>query len=399
MRFISVPYLSLLFVIGFIFSCSEPYDFEDNSVAPILIVDGAITNLVKKHKIYLSRSYSFDGKPEMEPGAFVSIKSDKGELFNFVDKGSEGYEAEKAFSAQKDTHYTLHIITTDGSEYQSTPMNLPNSSRLESVTTLAEKNDRGEDGIAIYVNALSDSNDARLYRFEYEETYKIIAPEWTPYDAVVIFEGISAFSTNVILRETEERVCYGTDNSKKIMLRSTKNQILDKIDQERIRFIPISDSKLMYRYSILVRLLVESQETYSYFETLQDLSVGSSSFFTEKQPGYIAGNVFNREDDEERVGGFFRVSAASEKRIFFSLDDYYPDAPQPEYFTSCIKIAPTAEGTRGNRNLLNIIYSGYGRFYQYNSGEMPGGPYIFVNAPCGDCTVLGSNKRPIFWEP
>lgn len=183
------------------------------------------------------------------------------------------------------------------------------------------------------------------------------------------------------------------------MLRSTKNQILDKIDQERIRFIPISDSKLMYRYSILVRLLVESQETYSYFETLQDLSVGSSSLFTEKQPGYIAGNIFNREDDKERVGGFFRVSAASEKRIFFSLDDFYPDAPQPEYFTSCIKIAPTAEGTRGNRNLLNIIYSGYGRFYQYNRGEMPGGPYILVNAPCGDCTVLGSNKRPIFWEP
>ena len=391
-------FLSILLLLC-AFGCTVPYAFDEKAFENVLIVDGTLSNQMKKHKIFLSRSYAFDGEPEGEKNAMVYVKSDQGERFDFVVQKGGYYESELAFSAQANVSYTLFIESQEGQTYRSTPMTLPETSNITNVYAAATENDRDEPGIGIYLDASSESNAARLYRFEYEETYKIIAPYWTPYDAVVVFEGYSTFATDVILRETEEQTCYGTDYSNRILLRSTLNQTEDRLEKELIRFIPITDSKLQYRYSILVRLLVESPQAYSYFETLKDLSVTSSAFFTEKQPGYIAGNISNLEDPFEKVGGFFRVAAVAEKRIFFSLEDFYPEAPQPDYFISCIQLAPTAEGTRGNRNLLNTIYSAYGRFYQYNTGEMPGGPYIFVNAPCGDCTVLGSNRKPDFWNP
>ena len=380
-------------------SCTEPYAFDETAFDRILIVDGSLSNQHKKHRIQLSRSYAFDGNPSPEKGAVIVVTTKSGERYEFEEQPQGYYESKEAFAAEKDVSYTLEITTQEGKSYESIPMQLPNVGDLTNVYAEPAINDSGESGIEIFLDAESPSNNARLYRFEYEETYKIVAPYWTPYDAVVVFEGYSTFATDVILRETEERVCYGTDVSDDILLRSTLNQTQDRIEKESVRFIPITDAKLQHRYSILVRLLVESEPAYTYFETLKDLSVQSSAFFTEKQPGYIAGNLTNPEDPNEKVGGFFRVSAVAEKRIFLNLQEYYPDAPIPEYFISCIQLAPTAEGSRGNRNLLNTIYSGYGRFYKYNAGEMPGGPYILVNAPCGDCTVLGSNRKPDFWVP
>ena len=396
------PYHHLFWVLllgWMLYACTEPYAFDEKEFENVLIVDGTLSNQMKKHKIFLSRSYAFDGQPTSEKGAVVSVISDQGDRFVFVEQAGGYYESESVFAAQENVAYTLKIESQEGKSYTSTPMTLPKSSSLSRIYATATVNERDETGIGIYLDAASASNAARLYRFEFEETYKIVAPYWTPYDAVVVFEGYSTFATDVILRETEEQTCYGTAYSDRILLRSTLNQTEDRLEKEPLHFLPIGDPKLQYRYSILVRLLVESPQAYSYFETLQDLSVTSSAFFTEKQPGYIAGNISNVEDPLEKVGGFFRVSAVAEKRIFFELDDFYPEAPQPAYFNSCIQIAPTAEGTRGNRNLLNTIYSAYGRFYQYNTGEMPGGPYIFVNAPCGDCTVLGSNRVPDFWQP
>lgn len=391
--------LLVLLLDGLAVGCIEPYAFEEKDFDSVLIVDGMLSDQYRKHKIYLSRSYAFGGSPSIEEEAKVQVVTNDGDLYLFKENKAGYYEAVQAFAATRGKQYTLEVITVEGKEYHSTPMTLPPAATMDAVYGEASINDRDEAGIRIFLDASSKSNASYLYRFEYEETYKIVAPYWTPYDAVVIYEGISTFATDVILRETEERVCYGKDLSEKILLRSTLDQTEDRLRQETIHFIPISDPKLQHRYSILVRLLVESPAAYSYFETIQDLSLSSSAFFTEKQPGYIAGNMMNRSNPLEKVGGFFRVSAVAEKRIFFNLEDFYPDAPKPEYFKPCVLNAPSTEGSRGNRNLLNSIYNNYGKFYDYNDGSVPGGPLILVNTPCGDCTVLGSNRVPPFWIP
>lgn len=389
-------YMALLFCLG----CTAPYDFEDQTNEDVIIVDGMITNQVKKHQIRLSRSYPFEANPIPVKGADVRVISSDGTSFSFVEKGDFLYEAAQAFGAAKEKEYRVLITTREGKTITSTPMRLPPSSQLEEVFARATTNEFNAAGISVYFNAES-RNNAQLYRIEYEETYKVVAPRWTPYDAVVTFEGFSTFATNVILRETQEETCYAFSPSTKIILRSTTNQTIDRIDEEEVLFLPIDSAKLIHRYSVLVRLLVEDPQAYNYFETLKELSVKSASFFNNVQPGYLAGNLYNPDNENEKVGGFFRVSAAAEKRIFLNLNDLYPQAEEPPYFYLCSLTAPTAQGGRGNRDLLNAIYNGSLRYYGLNNtGEFPnGGPYLMVSAACGDCTVLGSNQKPSFWIP
>ena len=388
--------LAFLFCLG----CTAPYDFEEETNEDILIVDGMITNQNKKHRIKLSRSYPFEAAPRPEKGANVQVISSDGTSVNFVEKADFVYESNEAFSARQGQEYRVLITTREGKNITSSPMALTPNAQLDRVFAQATTNELDKAGISVYFDAESRDN-AQLYRVEYEETYKVVAPRWTPYDAVVTFEGFSTFATNVILRETQEETCYAFHPSNNIILRSTTNQTIDRIDQEEVVFLPIDSPKLIHRYSVLVRLLVEDPQAYNYFETLKELSVKSSNFFNNVQPGYLAGNLFNPDDLDEKVGGFFRVSAAAEERIFIRLNDLYPEAEEPPYFYFCGLTAPTAQGGRGDRDLLNAIYDGSLRYYGLNNtGELPGGgPYLMVSAPCGDCTVLGSNQQPAFWVP
>ena len=50
-------------------------------------------------------------------------------------------------------------------------------------------------------------------------------------------------------------------------------------------------------------------------------------------------------------------------------------------------------------NLTYIISSGQAKYYSKNLVPEEGeGPYNLVRRACGDCTVLGSNIKPDFWE-
>ena len=59
-------------------------------------------------------------------------------------------------------------------------MTLPPLANVQGLTAEATTNDLGQPGIRISLDAESPSNAARLYRLEYEETYKVIAPFGRP---------------------------------------------------------------------------------------------------------------------------------------------------------------------------------------------------------------------------
>ena len=90
--------------------------------------------------------------------------------------------------------YTLSIFTTDGREYSSTPMTLPvASTSIDDMQAERLINNEGDEGVAIIVNSYDASGNSKFYRHDYVETYKIIAPLWSPYDAVFVIEGINEY--------------------------------------------------------------------------------------------------------------------------------------------------------------------------------------------------------------
>ena len=381
--------------------CVEPYEGEVADYEDVLVVNANLTNEVTRHEVRLTRSYRFeeDG-PRAESNAQVQILGDDGSVYAFEEIEPGRYLSRDLFAAQPNIEYSLSIELENGKSYASDAIQLPSATTIENLYAERTTNDDGEDGIGIFVDSFDPDAQSRYYHFEFEETYKIIAPFWSKYDAVVISEGEDTSSLGVILREREEQVCYGKDSAKEILTQSTLGRTQDRLTRFNVRFIKNDNYIITHRYSILVKQYVQNPEAFAYYETLKGLSKSSENIFSEDQPGFLGGNIFATDGSGENVSGFFEVSTVDEKRIFFDYEDFYPGEEKPPYITACLFAAPTTSGRLGERELFNAIYEDRLRFYDYNrnpTSAIGTGPFIMVRPECGDCTVLGSNKVPDFW--
>lgn len=100
------------------------------------------------------------------------------------------------------------------------------------------------------------------------------------------------------------------------------------------------------------------------------------------------------------VAGFFEVVSTDRERIYFNYADEFPGEPLPPYLSSCGFSAPDVSRPFSTSSpLIQALDAGF-KYYSENDGsvELANGPYFLVEFFCGNCTVLGSNVQPDFWE-
>jgi len=391
-------YYILFLIIGIYFnSCIEPFDFKTITFESALVVEATISNEVKHQEIRLSRTFKLEERESLEEsGADVNIVDNLQNTYTFSETSAGKYVSNQAFGAIDDRAYQLKIVTDQGKSYSSKLTKLTNSSQIDKV--YVEKTE-DENGINIFVDSYNPNGNSRYYRFEYEETYKIIASKWAYQDLVVLSKDPPVF--DFVPRDENKRICYNTIYSKGILQTETNNFVDDRITKFHIKYISKDDYLIAHRYSMLLKQYVQSLDAYTFYKTLNDLS-GSESLFSENQPGFISGNLYSDDNPNEKVIGFFEVSSVATKRIFFSPSDINLWNPSvPAYPVSCDLIAPELKPKYG-KSLFDYLESGSLKYYLKNDGISiplvpPGGPYIMVPSECADCTIIGTNIVPEFW--
>jgi len=391
--------LSLLDIISICFyGCVEPFDAEFVDFESAIVVEATITNEMKQQQVFLTRTFEFEADgPSTESNANVRVVAGN-VTFNFEETDPGVYISTQAFAAQPNTAYQLRIATQDGRSYSSDEILLTPITQMDGVRAERITNDAGEDGIAILVDSFDPTGNSVNYRYTYEETYQIIAPKWVGLNLIPdpeqeIASGCLMITVN---REIEDRVCYATDLSNAIILTNTSDLQEDRVSNFMVRFINRNNFIISHRYSILVRQLVQSSTAFTFYETLEQFS-GSESLFSETQPGFLEGNVFSEQDEEEKVLGFFDVASVTEQRIFFNYTDFYPDEPLPPFVDPCREFAPPLAVT-GECILRRAVERNEVRFFDDNNNpELGEGPFFVVPRVCGACTVLGEIEVPEFW--
>ncbi|UII79364.1 DUF4249 domain-containing protein [Flagellimonas sp. CMM7] len=369
-------------------SCIEPFEAKFEDFESVLVVEATITDQLEQQRVFLTRTFEFDDDaPFPESNANVSVEGG-GNVFVFQESVPGLYLSTQAFAAQPNINYQLRIETKNGSSYNSQQMTLTQATQIDDLRAERISNNLGEDGVTIVVDSFDSTGNSVNYLYQYEETYKIIAPDWAPLDYVIRNqEGVDMLE--LIPRSLDERICYTTDVSNSIILANTTNLSEDRVSNYMVRFIGSSNYILSHRYSILVKQFVLSNAAYTFYERLNQFSE-NESLFSENQPGFLEGNILS-EDTREKVLGFFSVSSVSEKRIFFNYDDLFPDERLPEYVNPC---RPVGVGT----GLLEQVRAGvvkyFGTIVNNVTGEVE---TAVVPRVCGDCTVLGSSEIPEFW--
>ncbi|TDT44952.1 uncharacterized protein DUF4249 [Maribacter spongiicola] len=387
----------------FMHSCIDPFEIEATEFNSALVVEGTITNQYKTQRILVSRTFPLD--TVLMSGvsrAKVEVKDSNGNLYEFKESSAGVYTSKEPFTVVFGHTYVLTIQSNDGKTYVSEDTAVPATSSIDNL--YAERNfkdDGAEEGMFIYLDSYDATGESKYYRYEYDETYKIIAPFYSFADAYVVSRTPNP-AVDIRVRTKEERVCYKTVSSNTIIQENTTNLSEDKVNKFPIRFINRDNFILSHRYSVLVRQYVQNRAAFAYYKTLETLS-GTESLFSQIQTGLLEGNI-KALTDEENVIGFFQVSTVSEKRLFFNYTDFFPNEELPNFVSDCPIVSPPIVVEGGATPLLDAIENNLLKYYgEYTPPQdgliqtQPHGPYDMVYTVCGDCTVLGSNVVPDFW--
>jgi len=389
-------YILLFLLVGSLFAgCTEPFspDLLPQNES-ILVVEATLSNESKNHEILLSRSSQQQGALLVEENASISIVDDSQQTFSFTESEAGKYVSDIAFGAEPNRTYRLFITTSDGRIYASNPAKLPQTTQIDYVEAKKTVTDGGLGGVTITVDSFDPSGSSTYYRYEYEETYKIIAPLWSPDELRVVSE--ENMSVGIFERQNEDRTCYATDKSNTIILTKTSGAGEDRVTDFSVRFLNQDNYIISHRYSILVKQYVLSREAYAFYEKLLEFS-GSESLFSQSQPGFINGNIFPEDGGKDRVVGFFEVSSVSEKRAFFNYSDLFPEEELPPFVDEC-RLTEFELG--GEPSIFEPVKSKSVSYATHITDPLTGGllGYVVVPRVCGDCTELGSVIVPDFWE-
>lgn len=334
-----------------------------------LVVDGTIT-VGAPIKIKLSRTKNLIDTVETVPesGAQMQLESASGLVFPFVSTAQGVYAAEGATALEQ---YRLRIRTNDGKEYLSDFVETKISPAIDSLEW------QENDDIFIYVNTHDPEAKARYYRWEFEETEEYHAV----YDSNIEYRD----SQLLFLRPDEMRyVCYRYYPSNGILVSSSDALGADVISHFQVTRIPNDNSKISFRYSILVKQYALTAEAYQYWQIIKQNSEQTGNIF-DPQPSQLYGNIKCVDNPSEPVIGFISASTLSEKRIFIRQSQLrvikHPNNESCREFFIAPSDAP--------------LYLESGRFLPAYFQQ---GALAIAPRDCVDCRLRGgSTTKPSYW--
>jgi hypothetical protein len=380
--------LTILLICFFANGCTETYPLLTNTYEEAIVVEATLTNELKNQQIKITKTARFEDKSiQAESGAQVTVKDNQNNQYLFEENAGI-YVSQTAFQILPNRQYTLEIKTKDGKLYESSPETLPTVSPIQSIVPSVVTNKDNQTGVQINVNSYDPSRSSKYYRFEYEESYKIIAPRWSLSKVIVT----GPESVEVIRNSSSTRTCYSVKNSTDIILLNTNDLNEDRVNFP-VRFIEENNYIIGHRYSIFVRQYVENLAAYNFHKIMRDIA-SSASILSPKQPGVLSGNIKCISDSDTKVIGFFDVTSVSEQRIFFNYNDLFPGKPAP-YFNTCEDIPFLFCFAGADCSGESMIYNIERNLMTYIANK--GISYTLVDAVCGDCTSFSSNVKPSFW--
>ncbi len=368
-------------------SCVEELELDTENFESILIVEGIITDEVKFQEVKLSRSYRLEENgPAPVSNAEVIVKSSIGENIEFSETSPGLYISGIDFAARPGTDYTLEVTTANG-VYESTTISGQESTSIDEVRTI-KTNYKQDEGVAILVSS-SDQNEGSFYKYEYEETYKIVSPYEKLWDLVIVEDTL----LESVDKTREEYICYNTLPSTETIISGTTELSENNINDYLVKFIERDNFKMSYRYSMLVKQLRISADAHAFYETLKNLSE-ADNIFSQYQPGLLSGNIQPVGNNDEKVIGIFSAAAVDEARVFFSYTDYFDPIVQARasHINDCDDVF-----TESYDVLIGLLEDGLVKYFSEEPQPFAPPIYFVISAPCVDCNYFGTNVQPDFW--
>ena len=207
--------IRFIFIIGILIqSCTEDYDIKLNSIDPILVVDGSITDQAMPQYIILMKSAEYFSNEPNPPVSEAIVSVNDGEstyLFNELDELPGFYQSPDGFQGVIGRAYHLLIenvdINSDGiMETYEAESTMKKVAPLDSVT-IDYFEEYGSKYWRLRVNAWDPSDTSNFYVFKAYKNDTIVTDqiqEWNPVSDELFEEGQYASEPVIWLEEEDE---------------------------------------------------------------------------------------------------------------------------------------------------------------------------------------------------
>jgi hypothetical protein len=343
--------LCLLFGLS---SCIDPFDPDFSSSAPqsILVVDGLITNEPEAQVITLSKSIPIEdvnivNNYEPVSGAKLQIIDNMGNTFPLTENVKGSYVTDPSqFQPETGSSYQLNIELNNGDVYQS------DFQELKSVTPIEDVEVRSETELIFRGGAVFVADVVNLYtNIEVD-----IEPVYTKYSYQGTFAAISDYQGSGICWPNPNNVpddlssflvCYRSEFND-LPLNVLNSEEAFGFNEQKV-ISQVLDRRFAIGYSMLLKKYSLTQSHFDFLSTVkQQQNVGGSLF--DPPPTIIVGNISKVNEQDEKILGFFAISAVTSKRIFIDnlvvrsipleaecIYDplFYPDSKPEEFCCDC----------------------------------------------------------------
>ena len=371
--------------------CIIPFEIDSEEYDKVIVVEGVVTTEFKRHTVQLSFTTPIISNSQaMLQGADVWVENNAGAIYTFREESPGKYQSELEFAAREEFEYQLFFRTSEGRLYQSTKDRPIPSPPIDSIydryaELIPANSTIQEVGIQFFLDSYDPTGNAKNFRYEWEETYKIV----TPYKSFFDYDYNLG---EIVYREIPIDVCYSTNTSTSLIIGTSVGASVNRIVEFPVQFVSGDTDILRNRYSILVRQFSVSNETYNYYQRIKTTERQGTLF--DEQQGSVIGNIVSLDDPNEVVLGNFEVSGVSSLRVFFDFGDLDSKLLYPDFRFRCITddlISTSVSNalTYVQANTYNII----------DILDAESGPPSAIMAPdlCSDCTEYSSNVKPDFW--
>lgn len=308
-----------IIVFAVLMSCEEEVSFESGNRS-LFIVDGFITDAARIHTIRLATSGEFDSKfdgglEEPVTDATVSIENSTGESVQLQESRPGFYDTPEGYQAIAGDTYVLCITTQDEQHYQSQPQELrPSGSMGDLYYDFSVAEEEGPDNTLISrlsINFFSDFSfpeENYFYKWEWDGTYILNTTYFKREERL-------AARCDSFIPGTPE-FCYVDEEPDGEYIRILNSNESTQLNNEK--FLILSkrvDYNWKERYSIRFFQLAITEEAYNFWNDANQQKEQTGSIF-DPAPAKIVGNVYNVNDQNEEVLGYFGVYGSQEGRLF-----------------------------------------------------------------------------------
>jgi hypothetical protein len=221
----------------------------------------------------------------------------------------------------------------------------------------------GIDGCQIYLDTHDPADECKYFRWEFTETWVLR-----------------------LLFGVPNQTCYVSGRSNSINIKSTAAYGLSLVKRQPVTFIDNETDRLQTRYSIEVAQYSMNEDEYNFWERLKNITVNVGGLY-DIIPSTIPSNLVCLENPEEKVLGYFSVSAKATKRIFIT-DDFSGIIYR---YGDCA--TDTVYGEGDIPGIDSIVWT----LWDFPAGRSPRMRVLTDTRGCADCTVRGTKEKPAFW--